>query len=72
MVPKDISIVGFDDTVFSAYVTPALTTVRRPIELISREGALRLLATIEDKQTTTETVYLKTELMIRQSVHKLT
>jgi DNA-binding LacI/PurR family transcriptional regulator len=70
-VPVDISIVGFDDTVFSAFITPALTTVRRPIELIAREGAMRLIKGIEQKRLDTESVYLKTELMIRQSVRKL-
>ncbi|NRF92732.1 LacI family DNA-binding transcriptional regulator [Paenibacillus frigoriresistens] len=67
-VPKDISVVGFDDTVFAAYVTPALTTVRRPIEQISREGALRLLGNIENKQHETEQLLLKTELIVRESV----
>jgi DNA-binding LacI/PurR family transcriptional regulator len=70
-VPGDISIIGFDDTVFSAFITPALTTVRRPIELIAREGAMRLIKGIEQKQLDTESVYLKTELMVRQSVRKL-
>lgn len=71
-VPKDISVVGFDDTVFAAYVTPALTTVRRPIEQISREGALRLLGNIENKQHETEQLLLKTELIVRESVRGLT
>jgi DNA-binding LacI/PurR family transcriptional regulator len=70
-VPADISIIGFDDTVFSAFITPALTTVRRPIELIAKEGAKRLIQGIEQKQMGTESVYLKTELMVRQSVRKL-
>lgn len=71
-VPNDISVVGFDDTVFAAYVTPALTTVRRPIEQISREGALRLLGNIENKQHETEQLLLKTELIVRESVQLLT
>ncbi|NOU68242.1 substrate-binding domain-containing protein [Paenibacillus sp. LMG 31461] len=70
-VPKDISVVGFDDTVFAAYVTPALTTVRRPIEQISKEGALRLLGNIENKLHTTEQVLLRTELIVRESVQLL-
>ncbi|WNR46520.1 LacI family DNA-binding transcriptional regulator [Paenibacillus roseipurpureus] len=70
-VPDDISVVGFDDTVFAAYVTPALTTVRRPIEQISTEGALRLLGNIENKFHETEQVLLRTELIIRESVKAL-
>ncbi|MDR6880256.1 LacI family DNA-binding transcriptional regulator [Bacillus sp. 3255] len=70
-VPADISVVGFDDTVFAAYVTPALTTVRRPIEQISKEGAIRLLDNIENKHHETEQVLLKTELIVRESVKQL-
>ncbi|OPH47696.1 LacI family transcriptional regulator [Paenibacillus ferrarius] len=70
-VPQDMSVVGFDDTVFAAYVTPALTTVRRPIEQISKEGAVRLLGNIENKQHETEQLLLKTELIVRESVRSL-
>ena len=67
-VPGDISVVGFDDQLFSAFVTPALTTVRRPIEEISREGAAKLLTFIENKQVEKETIFIRTELIIRDSV----
>jgi len=70
-VPRDISVIGFDDTVFAAYVNPALTTVRRPIEQISKVGAMRLLGNIENKLHQTEQVRIKTELIIRESVQKL-
>jgi LacI family transcriptional regulator len=66
-VPEHISLVGFDDNLFSAYLTPALTTVRRPIEMISREGATRLIQAIERKQAISETILLGAELIVRQS-----
>ncbi|MFE5319738.1 LacI family DNA-binding transcriptional regulator [Paenibacillus sp. NPDC056579] len=67
-VPGDISVVGFDDQLFSGFVSPALTTVRRPIEEISREGAVKLLSLIENKQVKKETIFIHTELVIRDSV----
>ncbi|MGG1598108.1 LacI family DNA-binding transcriptional regulator [Paenibacillus naphthalenovorans] len=67
-VPDDLSVVGFDDQLFSAFMTPALTTIRRPIEEMSRAGAAKLLAFIESKQLEHETVYFNTELVIRDSV----
>lgn len=67
-VPLDMSVAGFDDSVFSAFLSPALTTVKRPIEEISRKGALKLLECIESKGAGAETLYLRTELMIRESV----
>lgn len=76
-VPDDISVAGFDDNVFAAYTTPALTTVRRPIEEVSRRGADMLLAMIEEKlkngQTAirTDQVYLQAELVVRESVIRL-
>lgn len=67
-VPDDLSVVGFDDHLFSSFMTPALTTVRRPIEEISRVGAEKLLSFIEKKQVEKSTVYFHTELVIRDSV----
>lgn len=67
-VPEDMSLIGFDDNVFSSYLTPALTTIKRPIEKISQEGALKLIQLIEGKEVSKETIYLKTELVQRESV----
>jgi DNA-binding LacI/PurR family transcriptional regulator len=69
-VPGDISVAGFDDSMFSAFLSPALTTVKRPIEEISRQGALLLLDSIEQKRLASETVYLRTELVVRESVEQ--
>ncbi|WP_248926511.1 LacI family DNA-binding transcriptional regulator [Paenibacillus hamazuiensis] len=70
-VPGDMSVVGFDAQLFSGYTSPALTTVRRPIEQIGREGAARLLEGIEKKQIAKETIYFHTELVIRDSVQHI-
>lgn len=68
-VPQQISITGFDGNPYSAYFTPALTTVRRPIERISMEGTRMLLSAIEtSKQTEPKVIYVNTELLIRQSL----
>lgn len=68
-VPSQISITGFDGNPFSAYLTPALTTVRRPVEQISSEGARHLLTAIENnQQTQPEVIYMNTDLLIRQSL----
>lgn len=67
-VPQDVSVAGFDDSMFSAYLSPALTTVKRPIEEISRQGALLLLESIDQKALAPDTIYLRTELVVRESV----
>lgn len=42
-VPRDLSIVGFDDTPIAAHVWPPLTTVRWPIASMARSAALKLI-----------------------------
>ncbi len=67
-VPDDISVVGFDDNVFAGFITPSLTTVRRPIEKICAEGARCLLENIENSQSFKQPIYLRTTLVKRESV----
>ena len=64
-VPDDISLIGFDDLVSSAYVTPPLTTVRHHMAGMGQaaaEGILRLLA-----GTAPALAQFPTELVIRES-----
>ena len=67
-VPEDISVAGFDDHLYSAFMTPALTTVRRPIEQMSRSGAEKLIASIDKKSNEDTKLLFHTELVIRDSV----
>ncbi len=41
-IPKDVSVIGFDDITFSKYTTPALTTVHQPAYEMGAE-AMRML-----------------------------
>lgn len=70
-VPKDISIVGFDDIAVSEYSTPSLTTVKRPIEDISIMGGKKIIDIINGESNKGEKIFLKTKLVIRDSVLKL-
>lgn len=71
VVPRDISIVGFDNIGFSEYATPALTTVKRPMEEISIIGGKTILDLIDKGEYIGEKIYIKTELVVRDSVDKL-
>lgn len=46
-VPEEVSVVGFDDTPVSAYVTPPLTTVRQPFDAVAAESLRLLIHAIE-------------------------
>jgi LacI family transcriptional regulator len=71
-MPDELSIAGFDDMGFTAYLTPALTTVLRPVEEMSKEGAQILLNKIEhDNVQEMGVIYLDTKLVIRDSVKKI-
>lgn len=42
-VPRDLSVVGFDDTAIAATIWPPLTTVRWPIRTMARSAARKLI-----------------------------
>jgi LacI family transcriptional regulator len=55
-VPRDISIVGFDDTSAATTVWPELTTVRQPIASMADSAIDILLRTIRRKESDTKVV----------------
>ncbi|GAA5063336.1 LacI family DNA-binding transcriptional regulator [Nocardia callitridis] len=66
-VPGDISVIGFDDHTPSALVTPALTTMRQPLDRMGSMGAELLMRRIEGKSSGGIHVEIPTELVIRNS-----
>jgi LacI family transcriptional regulator len=70
-VPDDVSVVGFDDIGFAQYTMPRLSTVKRPVEQISVEGAKKLLSLLNGNEQRKEKILANTELMIRDSVKTL-
>lgn len=42
-VPRDLSVIGFDDTPIAAHIWPPLTTVRWPIVSMARAAAFKLI-----------------------------
>jgi len=66
-VPKDLSVVGFDDIRFAQYTQPPLTTISQPMRAIG-EGTVRLLLSIiDDPAVTPESVTLPHMLVTRES-----
>jgi len=72
LIPRDVSLVGYDDNGISGYLSPALTTVKRPIEELSFRGAGILLEILEgDLKQEGKIINLPTELEVRESVARL-
>lgn len=69
IVPENLSIVGFDDIKVSAFVRPALTTVRQPIEELGRKAVELLLTMIASEAPCDpcSRLVLEPELIIRDS-----
>ncbi|TCR98803.1 LacI family DNA-binding transcriptional regulator [Rhizobium sp. BK418] len=67
-VPKDISVVGFDDMQYSKAVTPALTTIRLPRRGWGQAACRALLDMIERNEVKPVMVTITPELVERDSV----
>jgi LacI family transcriptional regulator len=66
-VPEDLSVVGFDDVEHATIVTPALTTVRQPLEEMGRTAVSLLNRLLERQRFETLHVELATRLVVRES-----
>lgn len=66
-VPKDISVVGFDDIIFANAFDPPLTTVRQPRREMGRR-AMELMIERLNGDRSHSVIELETELVVRGSV----
>ncbi len=68
-VPEDVSVVGFDDLPTSRYFTPALTTLRQPIEEIGAMCAYSILNLLSGKASNIRLPPI--DLILRQSTKSI-
>lgn len=66
-LPKQLSIVGFDDMSFADIVVPNLTTVKQPMDKIAEISVKQLLQMIKEKDYEFDEVVVPVELIIRES-----
>ena len=64
-IPKQVKIVGFDDSPIASSSSPSLTTIRQPIRELGAEVALSLLAILDGEEVADK--LLDVELIVRQS-----
>lgn len=70
-VPQDVSVVGFDDVPWAAFVDPALSTVKQPLVQMGREAVALLSRRIDAPEALREHRVLPVELVHRASVKDL-
>jgi LacI family transcriptional regulator len=66
-VPEDISVIGFDDVMYTAQMSPPLTTIRQPLAEIGKMAVNMLLRRIAGEQLDSNHVELSTSLVVRKS-----
>ncbi|MFD0471646.1 LacI family DNA-binding transcriptional regulator [Nonomuraea thailandensis] len=66
-VPGDLSVAGFDDIDISRAASPALTTVRQPLEEMGRMAVTLLMRLLSRHTLEALHVSLGTELVVRGS-----
>lgn len=66
-IPRDVSIIGFDDVPSASWPSYRLTTIRQPAEALADEALSLLLAQIRDPRATAVTRLIPGELIIRSS-----
>lgn len=66
-VPKDLAVVGFDDIMLSAYVSPPLTTIRQPTYEKGAIATRMLLNMLQGRGVEEKDVRLPGKLIVRKS-----
>lgn len=67
-IPEDISVAGFDNIPFSAFVDPPLTTIHVPKSYMGNLAAERMMSIINQKEFHSIKIEVNTSLVIRKSV----
>jgi LacI family transcriptional regulator len=67
LIPTDLSVVGFDDTELARLSSPALTTVRQPLQEMGKVALRTAMRLAADEEVESHHVELATELVVRQS-----
>lgn len=69
-IPKDISIIGFDNTPYCTYLNPKLTTVMVPNQYMGQLAVERLINIINSSDYHTVKIEVDTTIIVRESVCK--
>jgi DNA-binding LacI/PurR family transcriptional regulator len=70
-VPRDLSLVGFDNIPFALYVTPPLTTIAQPMFEMGRRAMENALTLMNDPHARVEDVSIQGDLIVRASTRAL-
>ncbi len=66
-IPRDLSVVGFDDTIIATITDPPLTTMAQPIYQMGSCAIDRLVGLIKGESRGSKRMVLETRLVVRRS-----
>ena len=66
-LPRDVSVVGFDDIPEAAYLEPPLTTIRQDFSVLAQQGLDQLVSRIENPNSKAQVTVLMPTLVVRDS-----
>lgn len=69
-VPKDVKVLGFDDSSESSMFTPKLSTVHIHSQILGSSAAYLLMSRIADPDINFRTVHCETDLVLRESTEE--
>ncbi len=69
-IPQDVSVVGFNDSIFAALCQPPLTTFRADVDMMGKTAINLLIDKIEEKPIYHGKIILKSEMILRSSTTK--
>lgn len=70
-IPKDIKLIGFDDTPQNKYSSPTLSSVKQDTDQIAKLAVENLLKLIEYPHNTGDTIRVPVSLSLRESTQKV-
>ncbi|GAA3592189.1 LacI family DNA-binding transcriptional regulator [Nonomuraea rosea] len=66
--PRDVALIGFDDSAWAAVMEPPLTMIEQPVHQLGAKAAQVLLDTLEGADPPREMHILRSRLIVRSSV----
>jgi DNA-binding LacI/PurR family transcriptional regulator len=70
-VPRDVSVIGFDDIKVAAFNNPRLTTIRQPLSNMGRIAAQCVLSQLNGSEPFRKVIMVEPELEVRESTRAI-
>ncbi len=70
-LPKELSIIGFDNIIFAKHTYPKLTTIDNPVNLMGHMAAKLVLKNVYERKNISITHSFEPTLITRDSIHSI-